>query len=150
MLRCFEGRTRKNRRREISSLLRSLYSFASRHAFLPVFLCRCLRANARIRPRFTGHRAPVAGSNPRPVGQFPFGPFPFLAFAPSIRHAPTRIGNQFRETVINGRERSVVRYVCLPLSPRPFCNRVAIPLPSSFFHSRRSFEPSLTVPRARK
>lgn len=114
MLRCFEGRTRKNRRREISSLLRSLYSFASRHAFLPVFLRRCLRANARIRPRFTGHRAPVAGSNPRPVGQFPFGPFPFLAFAPSIRHAPTRIGNQFRETVINGRERSVVRYVIIP------------------------------------
>lgn len=71
--------------------------------------------------------------------------FPFLAaraFAPSIHHAPTRIGNQFRETVINGCERS---YVTFPSLRCLFAtvSRFALPL----FPSPPNRRLNLTVPR---
>lgn len=55
---------------------------------------------------------------PNSVGQFPFGPFQpslpfFLPRRPSTA-LPTRIGNQFRKTVINGCRGRTLRCLALP------------------------------------
>lgn len=145
LLGTFEGRTRRRRREIFSMCLFIFFRVSTRISSIPCSIL-CLRANACIR-RFTGHRARVVDGRPRPAElgwPIPFRAlptFPFLAagaFAPSIRHAPTRIGNQFRETVINGCERSYVTFAslcCLALSA------TVSRFPPLFFHPHRSFEP---------
>lgn len=104
------------------------YSFASRYAFLPVFPRPMFANSAFAVSRVAEHPMMEELAWPNSVGQFPFGPFQpsppfFLPLRRPSTPLPTRIGNQFRETVINGCE--VVRG-CYVASP--FLRSVAIPL----------------------